>query len=417
MVKRVLMIAFHFPPQQGSSGIQRTVNFCRYLPRHGWEPIVLTVHPRVYAAVSNQAASALGELVVHRAAAWDAVRHFSLAGVTLPPMAWPDRWASWRLAAVPAGMALIRRLQPSVIWSTFPVATAHWIGLTLARRSGLPWVADFRDVMTEDDYPPGRFQRGLWRALEQRTVARCRAAVFTTPGAAGLYAARYPTLPENRWQVIANGYDEEDFAAAERVAPACEAKQTLVLLHSGVLYPSERDPSAFFDALADLTVRGVLRAPAVRIVLRATGHDDYVRRMIAERQLEALVEIAPAIPYRDALAEMLTVDGLLIFQAANCNRQIPAKLYEYLRARRPILALTDPAGDTASVLRQAGIDAIVRLDARADIASGLMDFLQRIARGTAPIATDEEIASHRRSARTQAVAQLFDSVVGARSSA
>ena len=64
--------------------------------------------------------------------------------------------------------------------------------------------------------------------------------------------------------------------------------------------------------------------------------------------------LAPPIGYGEALAEMISSDALLILQASNCNDQIPAKLYECLRARRPILGLTDPAGDTAAALRAAG---------------------------------------------------------------
>jgi hypothetical protein len=65
-----------------------------------------------------------------------------------------------------------------------------------------------------------------------------------------------------------------------------------------------------------------------------------------------VVLLAPALPYREALRETMDVDGLLVFQAANCNHQIPTKIYEYFRTRRPILALTDPSGDTAAALRE-----------------------------------------------------------------
>ena len=91
-----------------------------------------------------------------------------------------------------------------------------------------------------------------------------------------------------------------------------------------------------------------------------------------------MVELAPALPYNQALAEMLQSDALMILQASNCNYQIPAKLYEYLKANRPILALTDPLGDTAKVLQRAGIDSIAALDSVDQISSLLVDFVRSL---------------------------------------
>ena len=201
VVKRVLMIAFHFPPMLGSSGLQRTLKFTRYLPDHGWQPIVLSANAKVYQATSDAQLGEIGATaVVRRAWSLDAARDLSIRGAYPSWLALPDRWASWWLGAVPAGLALIRRYRPDAIWSTFPIATSHLIGLTLARYSGLPWIADFRDSMTEEHYPADARTRRVYRWIERHTVNRCRAAVFTTPGAARMYAARYPEIPSERFR-------------------------------------------------------------------------------------------------------------------------------------------------------------------------------------------------------------------------
>ena len=122
--------------------------------------------------------------------------------------------------------------------------------------------------------------------------------------------------------------------------------------------------------------------------------------------------LAPRLPYREALREMLDVDGLLIFQASSCNCQVPAKIYEYMRARKPILALTDPRGDTAQVLRDASLNSIVPLDDEDLIAKGMTKFLDEIRSGEARIAGDDHVAQHSRRARTRALAKLFDEVSG-----
>jgi glycosyltransferase involved in cell wall biosynthesis len=412
MSKRVLMIAFHFPPWQGSSGVQRTLKFCRYLPEHGWDPLVLSVHPHAYQSVSlNQLSELPPHVKVERAFGLDAAKHLSVAGIYPACLAWPDRWSSWWVGAVPAGLKLIRRYRPDLIWSTFPIATAHMIGLTLHRFSRIPWVADFRDSMTEDHYPADPKVRRIYRWIERHTIARCRRAVFTTPGALRMYRDRYPAVEAVRWAVIGNGYDEENFLSAQRAAGLAErVGGPIVLVHSGVLYPSERDPRAFFSALRNMKAAGRISSQQVKIVLRATGHDDHYRELLAQLGLGDIVSIEPPIPYQEALIEMLRADGLLVFQASNCNHQVPAKVYEYLRAGRPILALTDPNGDTAAVLKQAGIDTIVPLDAENQIVVGLADFLTRLRASSAPVPRPGTIEAFSRRAKTRELAGLFEAV-------
>jgi hypothetical protein len=333
--KNVLLIAYHFPPISGSSGLQRTLSFCRYLPDHGWRPAVLTVHPRAYPAVNaDQLADVPADVPVVRAFALDAQKHLSIRGRYPDFLAMPDRWAAWWLGGVAAGLGLTRRHKPRAIWSTHPIATAHLIGGTLSRLTGIPWVADFRDPMIEHDpetghvFPEDPTRRRAWTAIERRCATRAARMTFCTRGALELTHRRHPGIPAERWSVIENGYDDAPFADAE--GRAAERRRTggpKVLLHSGLLYASEsRNPSEFFDALVRLRDGGALKPDNVRVVLRASGHDDLYRTMITERRLQDLVKLEPAIPYRDALAEMLTVDGLLVFQGYTSNHAIPAKL-------------------------------------------------------------------------------------------
>jgi glycosyltransferase involved in cell wall biosynthesis len=410
MVKRVLMVAFHFPPLRGSSGIQRTLKFAQYLLGFGWNPVVLTAHPRAFANAGDDQLGEIPDAVpVHRAFALDTSRHLAIRGRYPGMLALPDRWASWCLGAVPAGLRLAWRYRPDVIWSTFPIASAHLIGLCLHRLTGIPWVADLRDPMTDEGYPSNPLTRRVYRWIERQTVSHCSVAVCTTPGAIRTYLARFPELPPERFALIENGYDEENFAQAA-VAEAAPAAGPFVLVHSGVIYPSERDPVPLFAALAALQAQGTLSPANFRLVLRATGHDAYLAELIREHGIAPLVTLAPHLPYREALAEMLNADGLLILQASNCNHQIPAKLYEYLRARRPILALTDPAGDTAATLRDAGIDTIAPLDATDAILQAIARFVPLALAGRAPLASSEVVAANSRRARSAQLARILDQV-------
>jgi glycosyltransferase involved in cell wall biosynthesis len=409
-MKHALLIAYHYPPARGSSGLQRTLKLSKYLSDFGWSCDVLTVATRAHPLTSPDLLDEIpADVPVTRAFALDCSRHLAIAGRYPSWLAYPDRWGSWMLGALPAARSIIKRRGTSLIWSTFPIATAHWIGAALAERTGLPWVADFRDSMTEDNYPPDPRTRATYRKIEARALRAAARSVFTTPGARRMYLERYPDVPGSRFEVIENGFDEEDFA---RITPAAERLgRRIQLLHSGLLYPSERDPRAFLGALADLKRAGTLDATKVEVVLRGSGHDREIAPMIAEHGVGDLVTLAPPLGYAEALAEMMAADILLLFQAANCNHQIPAKLYEYLRSRRPVLGLTDAAGDTAATLRNAGVDTIVALDDRTAIAAKLAECLQRRARGALAGVAPEVAARYTRRAQVKSMALMFERVL------
>lgn len=413
-MKRVLMIAYHYPPLLGSSGLQRTVNFARDLPESGWEPIVLSAHPRVYPATDPSPPPAAGEgPLVKRAFALDASRHLSLFGKYPGFLAVPDRWTSWWLGAVPAGLRLIRKHRIDAIWSTYPIATAHMIGATLKRLSGLPWIADIRDPIAEDNYPPDPMQRkARWR-VERKTVERAERVVFTTPGTVRKYAARYPQYDDDKWVCLPNGFDETSFARAEADgAGPGRSEAPFTLLHSGTVYPSERDPTRLFAALGELKREGRLTAADLQLVLRASQHDDLYGPMLAEHDIADMVRLEPMVPYTEALAEMLAADSLLILQASNCNQQIPAKVYELMRAGRPILALTDRAGETAKLLERFGGDAIWPLDDKDAIKTGLLQFVEALRGGTAHVAARDAVDTLSRRHQARLLAGQLDRLVG-----
>jgi glycosyltransferase involved in cell wall biosynthesis len=222
-MKRILMIAYHFPPLAGSSGIQRTLRFVQHLPSFGWQPLVLTANPRAYERTSDDLMGEVpADAIVHRAFALDAARHLSLRGRYLGSMARPDRWISWKFDAVRVGLRMIKTYHPDAIWSTYPIATAHMIGAELHRRTGVPWLADFRDPMAQEGYPADPRTWQSFKEIEMEAVRNADFSLFTTPGSARVYRQRYPEAAE-RVVVLENGYDEESFSVVapkgERTAP------------------------------------------------------------------------------------------------------------------------------------------------------------------------------------------------------
>jgi len=411
-MKRLLMIAYHFPPLAGSSGIQRTLRFVQHLPLFGWEPIVLSADPRAYERTSEDLMSDIPEsVVVRRAFALDTARHLSIGGRYIGAMARPDRWVSWKISAVREGMRMVKEFKPQAIWSTYPIATAHLIGAELQRRSGLPWIADFRDPMAQEGYPADPLVWQSYNSIEEQTLSTASFSTFTTPGAAQTYQSRYPESA-GRVVVLENGYDEETFAAVEKSGVQAQKihPEAVTLLHSGIVYPEERDPTQFFEAMGQLKAKGVIQAGALKIRFRASVHDDLLNALARKYDVVEFIDCQPPIPYREALAEMLSADGLLVMQASNCNEQIPAKIYEYLRAGRPILALTDPLGDTATTLRNAGAGDMARLDSVEEICEILPAFIDAIRCSKAALPLVQAVEQASRVGRTAQLAKLLESV-------
>jgi len=393
----VLMVAFHFPPQTGSSGLLRTLKFSRYLPDFGWQPVVVTAHPRAYESTDPRAEGSLpDDLPVIRAFALDTKKHLSFRGAYPDLLALPDRWVSWVLGGVPAALLAIRKYRAEILFTTFPICTAVMIGLIVHRLTGRPWVVDLRDSMTEDGYPRDPRMRRFWRWVECHAIRRAARVIFTTPSTRRMYLERYPDLPAEKCLVISNGYDEEDFTSLSLRQNAPAAENPLRLLHTGTLYPEERDPRPFFRAVSRLKSEGRIGKDNLQIAFRAPGSENFYRSMLDEMDIADIVQLQPHIPYHQSLQECADADALLLFQAANCDHQIPAKAYEYLRVQRPVFALTTQTGDTAALLNETGGATIVDLANADDIYRELPSFLDAIRAGTHPIADRSRLERYAR---------------------
>lgn len=374
-MNHVLMTAFHYPPVKGSSGVHRTLAFSRYLPEYGFKPIILTVRENTFSSIDNSLMKYIPEdIVVARAKTFDTARDFALNGYYPLFLALPDRWQSWVFFAVCKGLQLIRQYRPKVLWSTYPIATAHLTALLLHKATKIPWVADFRDPMAQSAYPENKWTWHSYNWIERLTVKNAKACVFTTPGAKEMYLSRYGHRFSDRFTIIENGIDDSLFSTFSK--PATNRKKDTskpyTFIHSGILYQEERNPEHFFKAVHNLKQNKAINADKLNIILRASGNETAYRKTINRLQISDIVTLAEPVSYTDALSEMMAADSLLLFQGASCNYQIPAKLYEYLWTGIPIIGLVDGKGDTCQALKAAGHSYTADLDDSEQIEHCLM---------------------------------------------
>jgi hypothetical protein len=177
-----------------------------------------------------------------------------------------------------------------------------------------------------------------------------------------------------------------------------------------LLYPRGRNPVPFLTALAELRNSKAIDPDGVRVILRASRLEKEYAHEIQRLGLEKVVFLPPPISYRDALIEQAAADALLLFQGSEFDRQIPAKLYEYLRIGRPIFALVGDQGDTANVLRNTGGAELAPIDNVDGITDKLGAFIRALRDGRAPVAGPAVVKRYARDNGAMLLAEQLEQI-------
>lgn len=366
-MRTALVFAYDFPPI-ASAAAQRNRGLVAHLPEHGWRPVVVTARRGTSWAHDPATAERLPrEVEVVRTGSIEPARVArSLLGRRGPaalreglPSPFVDRLREWllvpdpRLGWIPFAVLAGLRWAPEadVVVSANPPASAHLAAALVAGITRRPWVADFHDPWSLPSYEPwrGRWRPAVDRRLERAVLRRADRVVATTRWLAGYLAGRGAG---DRVRVVPNGYDPAEHAVAARPDDA------FTVLHAGAFY-GPRSPEPLLEAVAE----ALETEPAMRTSLRLRLRDWQDARNAALLEaatrrlgLEDVVERVPPVPRRDALAAMHRAAVLvLVTDPVEGGRGlIPIKLFEYLGAGRPILALAPPDGEAGRLVRQAG---------------------------------------------------------------
>jgi len=363
-VRRLLIVTYHFPPSAASGGF-RMLGFARHLPKHGWDVSVVAPPSMPWEAVDR----GLEEQIPLETATFR------------PPF--PDNrilrkfvgQPAWLPRAARACAAALRAHPADAVLTSGPPHCVHTLGLYLKRRYGLPWAADFRDPWIANSYDPGD-GRGVWGQLaarvERAVLRSADTVVANAPLAAELLRGAYP---EQRSKIVSitNGYDEENFAGRSVSTSEEFTDDVIDIVHTGSLYMG-RDPRPLLDAISDLgTDTGPGQEP-FRLCLYGMNEDSKLATEIEHRGLGATVQIIGQVPYFHALQAMMRARILLLLDTPGRRIGVPAKLYEYIGAGRPILALGERGGDLEWVLDESGVShRIVPPDDRDGIGQALVE--------------------------------------------
>ena len=393
--RRVLMISCAFPPT-GGPGVQRSAKFAKYLPQFGWRPDVWTVGemedlPRDPTLLSDLPP----EVTIHRTPRGRNLRRMrnvirrlthrgGIASEFARAIDWrltswcvenplPDEYVSWARASVEPLCRLIRKQGIEVIYSTYSPVSNHLLALMLKQRTSLPWIADFRDLWTDDHAycESSADRRTANRRLEQEILETADAIVGVTHSQTQILARHVPAM-RHKFVTITNGFDPADFPASGMGHPPARncgtdfpvgLRKRFVLAHIG-RFDRRRANGSFLSGLQRF-VEG-LGANRDRFVLRIVGHANRsTRAKIRATGVE--FDFTGYVPHAEAVREMRAAGALLlsVADAKKSESMIPGKLFEYLAAQRPILAIGPSDGECERIVRSCNAGLAVGLDEQA----------------------------------------------------
>lgn len=346
----VHLFAYHFPPSS-ASGAARPGRWARYLPQHG-------VECRVTACWTPGAESTDRATYLKPEDARGGWRLAAPLARLLQRIAPYNEQLPWLPAALGQALEANRAGPAQIVMSSYPPLAAHLAGLLFHWRTGAPWIADFRDPLAGNPFRNRSWARAYDRTLEKLILHHSAAVLVTNDAVAERLRARHPCHAD-KIHVLWNGFDPEE--PAIRPAPETAPRR---LVHAGSLYGPRR-PDALLRALALLLDSGRLKPEAWRIEFVGPYEDSTFAgcRAAFERLKSAgVLEIRGGQrPKRELEEAMARASLLLLLDLTGEERsvQVPAKLFDYVRAGQPVVAWSPPGSPTRHVLERSGIASLV----------------------------------------------------------
>jgi glycosyltransferase involved in cell wall biosynthesis len=345
-----LMIAYYFPPG-GGVGVQRSVKFAKYLLEMGWSPVILSTENSLGISRDETLVSQLpAQAPIYRVKPWfsteacfDSNRSFwtRLFCACLIP----DSIIPWIQPAVQLGCRVVEDESVDAIYSTSPPHSSHLVGYGLKKRTGLPWVADFRDAWLADPDRNRAFHNRLRAAtlekwMEGLVVRHADRIITVSDPIRDDFLQRYPGLLEDRVTVITNGYDPDDFAGLERKS---WSKFTFTL--TGSMSKSNRGPRPLIEGVRALLSQHPALADRFQVLL-VGPHTPEQSALLADYGLVGVVQLVGEVTYREALSYQLCADvNVFVYNGPGDGRSaqmMSSKIFEYIGAGHPILAVAPP---------------------------------------------------------------------------
>ena len=422
MAKRCLIVTYYFPPL-GGGGVQRMVKLSKYLHRAGWQVTVVTADEPGIPVEKDE--TLLQEIpqsakIIHIPADLPFVRQNKNAELKNNiRSSYFKRWISAflfipdiRKAWIkPAKQAVLQELQKEkydcILVSSPPYSLALLAG-ELTDEATVPVILDMRDPWTINPFKihPTFFHRLLDQRLERKAVSTVNYGISVTKDLLSYYGKTIRNFKKENWRYIPNGYDEEDFSFAE-VEPSLP-NDNFNIAFLGTFYSHLNKPDELFTvfSLINKEQRNLSKKLCFHHIGKA--HID-LKKMAIKYGLEEQIVLHGYLPHRQALAVLNKMDAFcLVYDSRNPKSRytIGSKLYEYLRLRKPILAMIPEDSEAAQIIRQADAGTVIESTEHHKAAETLKHWMDN-----PPAYSFKEIEQYSRTNQARAFIEFFEEII------
>lgn len=434
-MKRVLIISYYWPPT-GGSGVQRWVKFAKYLPSEGWQPVIYTPENPEQLAVDRTLEAEIpqeAEIIKTRITEpYELYKKFlrrsghSKEAVEVNPVnaqnksfvqkaaMWvrgnffrPDPRCLWIRPSVRFLEKYLKEHPVDLIVSTGPPQSMHLIGMKLARKTGLPWIADFRDPWTRIFYFKHlcmtRATERWHKKMEKKVLDEATAVVAVSP----LVQQEFQSMTQTPVELITNGFDECDFSAERYVEAAGGEGTDFVITHTG-LFAADGNPETLWDVLAEKCRKDIEFHRRLKIKLIGKTDEQITAAIDKAGLKENLVDMGYQ-PHSTAVEEQRKASLLILplRKEPEYKAVLPGKLFEYLASWRPVLGIGQTDGAMSMILNNTKTGFVLDWEDRASIKRFIDYCWEKHKKGELTV-DDADLSQFTRRNLTRRMAELFE---------
>lgn len=428
-MKKVLIITYYWIPS-GGAGVQRWVKFTKYLRDFGWEPIIYTPenpeYPSEDLSFQKDIPSDIQVIKTYIWEPYDIYRNlFGKKGERInagfiqenKKSGWKEKLSIWirgnflipdprRFWIKPSVKYLQKILTENpvdAVITTGPPHSMHLIALGLKKHfPNLPWIADFRDPWTNIDFYKelnlSKLSDYIHRRLEKKVVQTADCVLVVS----NEMVKEYKQFNPHRIQLITNGFDTDDVQAKE-ISP----DKKFTLAHIGTLNYA-RNPKVLWTVLSDLAQENSDFRRDLQILL--IGKTDFtVIEDLRHLNLADNLQKIDYLTHSEAIKKQNSSQVLLLLinNSPSAKGILTGKFFEYLAAKRPILAIGPTDGDTAKILEETKSGRIADFNDDKEMREIVLDYYEKYKNGTLSVsATSTE--KYSRKELTRQLAGILD---------
>ncbi len=437
-MKRVLVITYYWPPT-GGSGVQRWVKFARYLPSEGWQPVIYTPENPEQLAVDHSLEKEIPEeaeiIKTHITEPYELYKKFlrrsghGKEAVEVNPVnaqnkslaqkvaMWvrgnffrPDPRCMWIRPSVKYLKKYLEEHPVDLIVSTGPPQSMHLIGRRLAKETGLPWIADFRDPWTKIFYfkhlSMTRATERWHHKMEKKVLDDATVVVAVSP----LVQKEFQEVTKTPVELITNGFDESDYPETNASESAGGPDKDFTVTHTG-LFAADGNPTVLWDVLAEKCTEDSDFRKHLKIKLIGKTDIQIIRSIKDAGLKDNLIDLGYQ-PHEVAVDEQRKASLLILplRKEPEYKAVLPGKLFEYIASRRPVLGIGQPDGAMAMIMDSTKTGTVLDWNDREAVGR----FIDRCwcdhCKGTLTV-EGTYISQFTRRNLTRRMAELFDRIV------